>query len=186
TLPLANRLTVPAELAAERVRLDPESGRLSALLVVSIAGEPRYHIAAHGRVRELIEVPVLARPLAQGEVVAAADLEWTTVPAGSLARGGLSDPDALVGAEARRRLAAGRVLREGDVGPPLLVRRGRAVTMVYARDGLSLAALGKPLEDGALGAVVRVVNVDSRRQVQGVVAGPDRIDLGPPTAAAVR
>ena len=70
------------------------------------------------------------------------------------------------------------ILREGEVGPPRLVRRGRAVTMTYEREGLRITALGQAQDDGALGEAVRVVNADSRRQVQGVVAGPDRVALG--------
>jgi flagella basal body P-ring formation protein FlgA len=66
------------------------------------------------------------------------------------------------------------------------VARGRPVQLVYTRPGLQLRALGVAQADGALGEVVRVVNLDSRQQLQGVVVGPDQVALGgaglPPAA----
>ena len=84
----------------------------------------------------------------------------------------------LVGAEARRPLPAGRVLSERDLQAPRLVLRGRTVQLTYARPGLRLSVQGVAQSDGALGDLVRVVNLDSRRQLQGVVVGPDQVALG--------
>ena len=84
----------------------------------------------------------------------------------------------LVGAEARRPLQAGRVVSERDLQAPRLVLRGQTVRLTYAKPGLRLSALGIAQTDGALGDLVRVVNLDSRRQLQGVVVGPDQVALG--------
>jgi Chaperone for flagella basal body P-ring formation len=49
--------------------------------------------------------------------------------------------------------------------------------VLTARD-LGPPALGLAQQDGALGDPVRVLNAESRRQLQGVVNGPDEVSLG--------
>jgi flagellar basal body P-ring formation protein FlgA len=177
-LPLANQSAEATEIAVEALRYEPESGRFSALLVGAVGGQVRFRLPAEGRAQELISLPVLVRPVAAGEVIAAADVDWMTATAGRLRPNSVTAATQLIGAEARRPLQPGRMLSVGDLQAPRLVLRGRAVQLIYARPGLKLSALGLAQTDGALGDLVRVVNADSRRQLQGVVIGPDRVAFG--------
>jgi flagella basal body P-ring formation protein FlgA len=59
-----------------------------------------------------------------------------------------------------------------------VVRSGRLVRLIYVRPGLRLTALGTAQDDGALGQLVRVVNADSRQQLQGTASGPDEVTVG--------
>ncbi len=184
-LPLANQSAEATEVAVEALRYDPESGRFSALLVGTVGDQVRFRLPAEGRAQELVELPVLARPVAAGEVIGAADVDWITASASRLRPTSLTAAAQLIGAEARRPLQPGRVLSERDLQAHRLVLRGRAVQLVYARPGIKLGALGIAQTDGALGDLVRVVNADSRRQLQGVVIGPDLVAFGggePPAA----
>jgi flagellar basal body P-ring formation protein FlgA len=177
-LPLANQSPLATEIAVEELRYDAGSGRFSALLVGTVGAEIRFRLPAQGRAQGLIELPVLARSVAAGERIAAADLDWIRVAPDRLRPTSLTDAGQLVGSEARRALQPGRVLSERDLQPSRLVVRGRPVQLVYTRPGLQLRALGVAQADGALGEVVRVVNLDSRQQLQGVVVGPDQVALG--------
>jgi flagellar basal body P-ring formation protein FlgA len=179
-LPLANQSAASTELSVEGLRHDDGNGRFQAMLVGWIDGQTRFRLPVHGRAHALIELPVLARALAEGEVVGAGDLRWISVRSEHLQPDSLTDPQELLGAEARKRLLPGRVLTARDVGPPLMVRRGRPVRLIYLRPGLRLSALGTAQDDGALGDVVRVVNADSRQQLQGTATGPDEVTVGPP------
>jgi flagella basal body P-ring formation protein FlgA len=69
------------------------------------------------------------------------------------------------------------VLTPRDLGPPHMVRRGHPVELIYARPGLRITALGVAQEDGTLGDLVRVINAESRRQLQGVVSGPGEVSF---------
>jgi flagella basal body P-ring formation protein FlgA len=185
-LPLANQSPLATEIAVEELRYDAGSGRFSALLVGTIGDRIRFRLPAQGRAQSLIELPVLARSVAAGERIAAADLDWIRVAPDRLRPTSLTDAGQLVGSEARRALPPGRVLSEHDLQPSRLVVRGRLVQLVYTRPGLQLRALGVAQADGAMGEVVRVVNLDGRHQLQGVVVGPDQVALGgaglPPAA----
>jgi flagella basal body P-ring formation protein FlgA len=187
-LPLANQSTQATEIGVEALNYDRDSGRFSALLVGTVGDQIRFRLPAEGRARELIQLPVLSRPIDAGEVITAADVDWITAPPNRLRPTSVTAVEQLVGAEARRPLQPGRVLSERDLQAPRLVLRGHSVQLVYNRPGLKLSALGIAQADGALGDLVRVVNLDSRRQLEGVVIGPDRIALGgaPQPAASGR
>jgi flagella basal body P-ring formation protein FlgA len=185
-LPLGNAATLATEVILEQFRYDPGTGRFHGALVGTFAGRERFRLAIFGRAQPVLRVPALRRPVAPDEIITAADLIWVQVPHTQVPPGGLIDAAEIVGAQARRRLAAHRVLTERDLGPPLLVRRGRPVELIYARPGLYVTALGVAQEDGALGEPVRVVNAESRRELQGVVSGSDEVAFGSAAAALAR
>ncbi len=183
-LPLGNPGGPATEIAVEELSYEEGSGRFSALLVGTVDGAVRFRLPALGRAQELALLPVLARRVAAGERIAAADLDWITVAPHRLRPASLTEARQLVGSEARRPLPPGRVLTARDLQAPRLVMRGRAVALVYARPGLQLRALGIAQADGALGELVPVVNPDSQQRLQGVVSGPDEVAVGGTRAGA--
>jgi hypothetical protein len=56
--------------------------------------------------------------------------------------------------------------------PAALIRRGDAVSLVYAAPGLRLSTRGRALDDAALGQPVRIVNLQSNLTVDAVATGP--------------
>ncbi|MHC4364375.1 MAG: flagellar basal body P-ring formation chaperone FlgA [Planctomycetota bacterium] len=67
---------------------------------------------------------------------------------------------------ARRRISAGDVLGAHTVRrhkPVIVIERNQAVMVRFERPGLLVTAMGKAMEDGAVGEYVKVRNVDSQR-----------------------
>jgi flagella basal body P-ring formation protein FlgA len=67
---------------------------------------------------------------------------------------------------ARRRISAGDVLGPHTVRrrkPVVVIERNQAVLVRLERPGLLVTAMGKAMEDGAVGEYVKVRNVDSQR-----------------------
>ncbi|MEL7259443.1 MAG: flagellar basal body P-ring formation chaperone FlgA [Pseudomonadota bacterium] len=83
--------------------------------------------------------------------------------------GGVTDPQLLVGLEARVALYAGRPIREADVQAPAVVERNQVVELIYETNGLRIIAEGRSLGRAGLGEVVRVMNLSSRSTVSGRV-----------------
>ena len=183
-LPLGNAATLATEVTLEQFRYDPGAGRFDGALVGTLDSRQRFRLPILGRARPVLRVPALRRPVAPEEVITAADLTWVQFPHAQVPPASLTEPAEIVGAQARRRLAAQRMLTERDLGPPLLVRRGRPVELIYARGAVHVTALGVAQEDGALGDPVRVINAESRRQLQGIVSGPDEVAFGSVVAAS--
>jgi flagella basal body P-ring formation protein FlgA len=177
-LPLGNQAAAATQVAIDQLAVEADSGRFTGMLVGMVGTEPRFRLPLKGRVQKLVELPVLARPVAAGEQIGAEDIEWVAADPGRLPASTLTDPAQLVGFEARRRLQPGRFLTSRDLGPPLLVRRGRPVRLFYLHEGMTLSATGTAEDDGAYGEPVRIVNAGSRQQIEGIVSGPDQVSLG--------
>lgn len=171
-LPLPNTASRPIRIAATDWHLDARTGHFRLVLAAELAdGSAGSRIPVAGELRERVAVPVPRRPLPAGTLVEAADVETAWLPLAALPEDVVADAQRLVGREALRPLWPGRPVRAADLGTPRLVRRGETLTLVLRRPGLEITAVGRALDDGAAGEVVRVMNLDSRRVVRARVSG---------------
>ena len=92
--------------------------------------------------------------------------------------GGATDINAVVGLAARHQLHPGQPLRAADLMKPEVVQRNDTVTIVYQAPGVTLTLRGQAQDAGALGDTINVLNVESKRVVQAVISGPDRVTVG--------
>ncbi|KUJ77695.1 flagellar basal body P-ring formation chaperone FlgA [Ruegeria profundi] len=124
-------------------------------------------------VAAIADTVVPTRTIRAKEIIAANDLE--TKP--QKVAGGVSDPEVLVGLEARVALYPGRPIRATDVGPPALVDRNDLVVLIFDRQPLSITAEGRALGRGAAGDRIRVMNLSSRTTISGVVRPDGNIEV---------
>ena len=120
------------------------------------------------KVRREQQVLVLARGVAAGETLAAADIGSVKRDTARLAGAVLLKPEAAVGRVARRALSAGSLLSATDLVAPRTVRRGDSVALVSRRGGVEVRMAGKALGDAGEGERVSVENLSSRRVMQGI------------------
>ncbi len=160
---------VPPTIAVQDVRFDPASQRFAVQIIVPATGPTVISRLLAGSVYETLQLPVLARPVAPGDVIQSTDLNWISVRLDRIAPNAVTDPKQLVGMTARRPLRDGQMLRITDVTMAAAVKRGSMVTLVVTTESMTLTAQGRALEDAALGQPVRVVNTMSNKQLTGVV-----------------
>ena len=177
-LPMGNQEKASTEILIEDLQVDRATGRFSGILVGMVGMTPRFRLPLEGRTSPLIDLAVLTRPMARGELITAGDLDWIAVAPAELPKSAVLDPDHIIGSEARRRLNPGRVLTNNDIRPQRLVRRGEPVRVVYADGELRLTALGTARNDAAFGEAVRVLNPESRLEIQGIATGPAEVTVG--------
>jgi len=99
--------------------------------------------------------------------------------------GVLTDINAMVGLAARHQLPAGQPLTASDLMKPEIVQRNDTVTIVYQVPGVTLTLRGQARDAGALGDTIGVLNLESKRVVQAVISGPDRVMVGAVTTRVV-
>jgi flagella basal body P-ring formation protein FlgA len=75
----------------------------------------------------------------------------------------------LVGKVARRTLLPGRPIPSIAVEEPRAVSTGAQVTLIYEQEGVSIATTAQALQNGYVGQVVQVRNLDSGLVVSGAV-----------------
>jgi flagella basal body P-ring formation protein FlgA len=172
---------VTAELQATRVYYDPRSGRFDVTFELpGSALARRMPLRYVGTAIETVEAVIVARPLARSEMVKASDLVVERRPKAEVRGDIVKSVGDAAGLAARRPLRAGEPVRAADLMKPDLVLRNEAVTLIYEAPGLVLTIRGKALESGAEGDLVNVLNIQSKRTVQGTVSGPGQVTMASP------
>ncbi|MEQ8664753.1 MAG: flagellar basal body P-ring formation chaperone FlgA [Rhodospirillales bacterium] len=151
---------------------DVVSGRMTAIIVAP-AGDPlAQRIRVSGVVLQVMEIPVMTRHVARGELISERDIEWRRVDANKVPRDAVTSLDELVGMAPRRGLRVGSAVRLSEIEAPELVARHSLVTISIEYPMMRLTAQGKALDAGALGEVIRVQNTRSKKLVEATVTGP--------------
>lgn len=160
-------------LAVEAFSFDPRAG-IFAVRMLLTDGQS---LGFRGQASVTVPASVPVRRLQPGEILTDADLEPASVLLATLPTSTLRLTEDLVGKEVRRTLLPGRPVPGGSIQEPRAVLRGEKVKISYSHKGLDLSATGRALEDGALGHVVRVVNLSSNRTISAAVAGPGLVKV---------
>lgn len=140
------RFTVRCDAASAWRRDVVVRAEVSAMVVVAQAAVPARQA-----------IPADALGFARRSVVAAPDLLHTL--------------DGVAGASSKRALRAGDALRQSWIVVQRLVKRGDVVRIVAQREQVEVSVNGEALDDGALGAVLRVRNSSTGRVIRARVTG---------------
>ncbi|MFZ4066635.1 MAG: flagellar basal body P-ring formation chaperone FlgA [Phenylobacterium sp.] len=128
-----------------------------------------------------VQVLAYTRSLSAGEEILPEDLAWTRVavaPANAL-----RDAEGAIGMIARRPLREGAPVAASDMSAPVVIQAGDLVTVVYENGGVFLSLQVKAMSAGAVGEVISLQNLASRKTLQAVVTGPGEAATGPDAAA---
>ncbi|MGA2566032.1 MAG: flagellar basal body P-ring formation chaperone FlgA [Pseudolabrys sp.] len=168
------------------LNFDDRSGRFDVTLDMPTGATTRGTLRLAGQAAATTEVVTMARQVERGEVIKTSDVIIERRPRGEIGRDVVGNIDQAVGLAARAALKSGQPLRVADLMKPVLVQHNETVTLIYQMPGVRLTVRGKATEGGAEGDVINVLNEQSKRTVQGVVAGPGRvvINAGAPRLAA--
>jgi flagella basal body P-ring formation protein FlgA len=181
--PIYVEATATADLQLNNGYFDPRSGRFDVTMELPGSALARQsNLRFTGSLIEMVEAAVLTRTLARGELVKASDFTIARRPKSELKGEAPAAADQIVGREARAALTAGQPLRQNDLGKPERIKRDESITLVYEVPGILLTCRGKALESGSDGDLINVLNVQSKRSVQGIVTGPGRVSVAMATA----
>lgn len=176
--PIQAEPSAAPDLQLARLFYDPRTGRFDIYFdAPGGAAARRAPLRYVGTIVETVEAAILLRPLNRGEVVKAGDLATERRPKAEVATDVLGGAAQAAGLAARYPLRAGQPLRAADLMKPELVQRHEPVTLLFEAPGMMLTIRGKALESGAEGDLINVVNLQSKRTVQGIVTGPNRVTV---------
>ncbi|OSP54750.1 flagellar basal body P-ring formation chaperone FlgA [Pseudoruegeria sp. SK021] len=137
--------------------------------------------------RFLIPVLVLLPVAVQAEAIVAARMirAQTLLTVADIAlrseaiAGALQKPSQALGREARVNIYAGRPILPGDLTAPAVIERNQIIVLTYFGGGLSISTEGRAMDRAGPGALVRVMNLDSRSTVTGTVMADGSVSVGP-------
>ncbi|WDI31543.1 flagellar basal body P-ring formation chaperone FlgA [Hyphococcus flavus] len=80
-----------------------------------------------------------------------------------------------IGMELKRAVYAGKVITANDIGMPTLIDRNAIVMLEFERGPLLITTEGRALDAGAVGEMVRVMNLSSKIILTAEVVGPNKV-----------
>jgi flagella basal body P-ring formation protein FlgA len=160
-------------LAATRLSYDSHGGRFD--LTLRTAGSATLRLTGHAS--EAYDAVVATRPLARGDILRDGDVVLEKRAKSELQGEVVRDLAAAIGQAVQQPLRPGQPLRATDLSKPQLVKRNEPVLLLYEVPGIVLTARGRAEDSGALGDVVNITNIQSKRVVQGVVTAPGQVTV---------
>jgi len=125
------------------------------------------------------DIMVTAKSLPRGRILAQSDLktakyDWSKLPAGYI-----EDLTYGVGMELKRRLSSGVPLTTTMMRMPHIIKRGQQVSIIARAGGMEVRMSGKALAHGAVGERIRVLNLKSKKKIEGTVTpfGDIKVDI---------
>lgn len=140
--------------------------------------------AAAGAATGMHLAPVLAQPIARGEVIRGESLVMQEIKRSPAGIDYITDSEALIGMAAKRPLRAGVPLRMTDIAQPKIILKGELVTVAFEAPGLILSVRGKALEDAVQGQTIRVLNTQTSRPLEGAAASAGYVLVSPMASPA--
>jgi flagellar basal body P-ring formation protein FlgA len=165
-LPLVELVESPARIASSSVLLRfrlLDGERLLGLHAVTF------------RVQVLAEVWIPAERLTPGTVLGAAEVETREVDLVRESRAVVADPALFGRYEITRTTSPDRPLTWNDLAPRALVRKGQLVDVVASGGLLSVAMKGQATRSAALGEVVVIRNLESKREFSAEVIDENKV-----------
>ncbi|THK38038.1 flagellar basal body P-ring formation protein FlgA [Ensifer sp. MPMI2T] len=112
-----------------------------------------------------------------GETLDESLVEVVDVTNPNLTDGYVRSIEEIEGKVTKRTLLPGRVILASALRDQYAVERGSTVRLVFNNGGLTITAAGSPLQDAAVGELIRARNIDSGVIVSGTVMADGTIHV---------
>lgn len=118
-----------------------------------------------------VDTFVATHDLKRGVEITQADIRAERAPAGSWYEKYAIKAEDLLGKHVNRNIKEGTPIRLDQVARPKMVSVGDSVTIIAKKGSLTISASGKAKQDGELGELIKVSNIDSSKTLTAKVTG---------------
>jgi flagella basal body P-ring formation protein FlgA len=120
---------------------------------------------------------VANRHLTRGSSIRSGDFRLEKRVVSGLHRGYLDNPADILGRMLKRSVRKNAALAPNQLQPQLDIRRGGQVTIVGRSGAIEVRMAGRAREDGSRGDRVKVTNISSEREIEGIVVARDTVEV---------
>lgn len=156
------------------------SGRLGHRVIdinVMVDGERIQTIKMAADLHLYGDVVSVVRTLKRGSIVTRQDI---TVSRRDLSMFGSDlavDKESLLGKQLKKTVRPGDVLFKSFVKEPQIIKRGDMIEIVASQPGLHISVPGQAKAAGALGDIIKVKNMMSRREIYGLISSEKEVSV---------
>lgn len=150
---------------------DSRPGKKNVSATILQDGKEQGQVTMTGDLRLFGTVVETTKRLNRNDIIASDDVIAKRQDISMQAAGLIQNPKQAIGQKLKLSLPAGAVLHAQNLDAPSLVNRGERVTIMAKSQAIQITAPGEARNSGALGEMVRVKNLTSRREIQARVTG---------------
>ncbi|HHY47241.1 MAG TPA: flagellar basal body P-ring formation protein FlgA [Firmicutes bacterium] len=152
-------------------------GNTTLMVTVLFDGKPYKNVPVPLDVKVVGQVVVAARTIRRYEVITEDAVRVEKRDISQFYDKAVSSVDEVIGKWAARTIQPGYPIERDCLEEAPVVTRGMRVTIVAEKGGVRVTGIGEALEDGHEGQVIRVRNLDTNRQVQGIVRDAATVEV---------
>ncbi len=149
----------------------------SRLTIEVSCAAPAWRVFVPVTLHARLPVLVAARPLPARTALSAADVRVVERELSGLPFGYFQRPSEIEGQEIMRPVGQGEALTPRVVRSRPLIARGQSVTLLATAGGLAVRAQGHALAAAGLNERIRVRNMSSGRDIEGIVRAPGLVEV---------
>lgn len=176
---MPNRITLPSDWSYHITSAPGASltGRSSFLLDITGSDNSVRSSWVTAEIEVWVDVVLASKPLKERQMLGADDIYIGRKELSRLPAGYLDDIRQVSGKRVKRFVGPNSVLTENILEEPPLFKRGEKVFIIAESEALKVTAMGVAGEDGYRGHPVKITNLQSRKEVVGVVVDDGTVSV---------
>ncbi len=140
-----------------------------------VDGKFEKKIWTSARMEVITGVVAAAKPIGRYKPISKNDLCLRKMDISSLPSNAITNIDEAVGKRTKRKIDVNSVIRADMIEIPPLIRRGDVVTIIAESESLRITTLGKAREKGRRGDRIKVVNINSKKELFALVLNSNTV-----------
>ncbi len=123
------------------------------------------------------KIPVATKFIRRGKILTSSDFRWEIreINYGNYDFAGNSSQ--IIGKKALYSIGSGNVIRNKVLSNKISVKRGEIIRIMVRMNGISISTIGKALTSGIKGQMIKVVNLKSKKKLEGKVIGENLVEV---------
>lgn len=150
-------------------------GNVPVSVVFETRDQPPKKAWATVRIEVQTDVVVVQKPLIRNQSIEQSDVSVVSMNMGDLPSNFIASPDDVIGKRVLRAMNPKEIFRTDIVDQPPIVKRSDRVTILAESSNLRITAVGQARESGAQGDRIKVVNLNSNKEIYARIVDPKTV-----------
>lgn len=127
-----------------------------------------------GKIENMLRVPVLARNIRRDQIINPSDVKFIQINSRRVVENIILDTQDIIGKSAKNNIRAMQPIGEHLLKYADLVKKNDLINLTFKLGRINLSLKARALSTGAEGAIIRVMNLKSGKQIDAIVTGKDQ------------
>lgn len=126
---------------------------------------------------EMVSIPVPIKSIRKGQMITHTNLKLISMHQELVSKMVAQDILEVVGQEAKQTLYKNKPILIKDIGSMTIIHRNDQVPLLFKKEALELQTVGRALEEGGAGDIIRVINIQSKKVISGIITRNGEVDV---------